>query len=161
MTSLIETATRWWDGREERERLLLTMLGALVAVLVAWYGVWSPLSGMAKAAEERHAEAAAALVQAESAALELTRAQQARGGRAPATAQAVTQSAGSAGLVVIRTEPVAGGGLSVWTEPAEPKALFGWLGGLQRELGAGVRVVEAQKEGDGVQARIVLDGAGA
>jgi type II secretory pathway component PulM len=161
MTRMIETAALWWAGREERERLLLTVLGVFVAGLVAWYGVWSPLSGMAKAAETRHTETAAALLQAEKAALELTRAQQMRGRRGVATAQAVTQSAGSAGLVVMKTEPAIGGGLTVWTEPDEPKALFGWLGGLQRELGAGVRVVEAQKEGEGVQARIVLDGAGA
>ncbi len=161
MNQMFETAAQWWAGREERERRLLMALGALVAGLVAWYGVWSPLQAMAKAAETRHAEAAAALVQAESAAREIAQAQRMRGGRGAATVQALTQSAAAAGVRLLRTEPVAGGGLSLWTEPAEPKALFGWLTGLQRELGAGVRVVEAQKEGDGVQARIVLDGAGA
>jgi general secretion pathway protein M len=158
---LIEPALAWWTGREPRERVLLAVLGALMLAVVVWYGVWAPLNGWAVSARDRQAEAAASLVQAERAQAEIARFEQMRGGKGNATAQALTQSAAQAGVIVNKVEPIAGGGLTVWTNPAEPTALFGWLASVRRELGVGVRQLEAQKEGDGVQARIAFDGAGA
>jgi type II secretory pathway component PulM len=161
VNQLLEPALAWWTGREPRERALLFVLGALMLALAAWYGVWAPLNGWAASARDRQAEAAAGLVQAERAQAEIARFDRMRGGKGPATAQALTQSAAQAGVIVSKAEPIAGGGLTVWTNPAEPKALFGWLAGVRRELGVGVRQLEAQKEEGGVQARIAFDGAGA
>lgn len=153
-------ALAWWAGRTDRERWLLGGLGAVMAALVAWYGVWTPLQAWSRDAQDRLALAASGVAEAEAAAQEISRFRQMRGGRTGPAAAAVSRSAATAGLVLAKNEPAPDGGLTVWIEAAPPKVLFAWLASVRSDLGLGVRSLETQAGEGGVQARIAFEGAG-
>jgi general secretion pathway protein M len=147
MRPLWDSLVGWWDGLSARERRLLAILGAVTALLAAWYGLLAPLNRLA--AEERlhHAQAAAALTEAEALSGALTRIERMRAGagRPGAAAEHVRAAAGAAGVGILREQPEPGGGASVWTEPVAAKALFAWLSLLQSEYGVEVRGLEVHR----------------
>ena len=56
--------TAWWQARTPRERGLLLVMFALLAVVIAWLLVVRPLSDSLDSAKRRHAEAVTALAEA-------------------------------------------------------------------------------------------------
>jgi len=147
-----------WFGRTERERWLLGGLGVLIAGLVLWYGLWTPLQAWSRSAQTRYADASAELAEAEGLAARIRQVEQTRSQGAAVSPEAVRSAAAAAGLTIVRDQPD-GTGLHVWTEPAPAASVFAWLLGLQRDRGAAVRSLELRKgESGGVQAQAVIGG---
>lgn len=151
----MEQVTFWWNGRTARERIMLAILAAVLALAVGWYGVIAPLGAWAGAAETRRAEAAHALARAEAAAAALA----ARKPAAPgALARAVDASAQAAGVAIARRREDADGRLTVWIDGVEPRLLMQWLMLLRQGHGVGVAAMTASKGEAGLQVQVSLQG---
>lgn len=155
--------TAWWMSRSPRERIMLTALASLAAVLVAWYGVARPLAAWNRAAEQRHAAASARAAAVDRALAEIAALRQ-RAGPRPAAVPleaAVSESAAAAGLVLKRAEADPAGGLQVRISGVPAMALFPWLAELQQRRGlapAHLTVLKNEAGGLDVDATIVKVG---
>lgn len=123
-----------WLARTPRERWLLGVMLALVALVLVWLLVLRPLSDMLSAARQRHGEAVAALAEARSqaaaiAALERNRPAPFAG---PIDA-AVAAAASEAGFQLSGLQPEGPGRVSLAIGAAKPQALFGWIGALEAQ----------------------------
>lgn len=157
---------RWWETLAERERRLL-QAGALLTLLMLWFGLlYAPLREARDAWRQRAEAADAALLWMQAAAAEL-----ARRPAAPAAAvdrrsllARVDEGARSAGLgtSLLRVEPLANGRVRIQLQAAPFDQTMDWLQPLRSQ---GVRVEELsvqRSSGAGlVDARITLAGPGA
>ncbi len=141
MTALNQ-ARAWWLGRSDRERLMLGGLAVVLAALVAWYGVVTPLRRAADVMADRRARAEAGLA--------LAKAALGPGGRRPAAAAGplaatVDASAAAAGIAIERRREDADGRLTVWIASIEPQVLMQWLVTLRDGHGVTVAALSAAK----------------
>lgn len=134
----------WWQGLSLREKGLLGGAGALLLLLIGWYGVVSPLLAARNTAELARQSASDELAQVE----RLLAAQRAQAplsaavtssGRSPYTGEAfkteVTQSAQKAGLSIARLQGGDAGRFSLVFEQADARQLYYWLGEVENRLG--------------------------
>ncbi len=150
-----------WLARSPRERWLLGVMLALVALVVVWLLILRPLSDMLSAARQRHGEAVAALAEARSqaaaiAALEKDRPAPFAG---PIDA-AVAAAASDAGFQLSGLQAEGAGRVSLAIGAAKPQALFGWIAALEAQ-GYIVQSLTASSNPDRtLSARIVLRARG-
>lgn len=129
----------WWNGRSQREQILLGVMGALVAGFVLWFGLAAPLRSAAASARDHLAQA-----RADEALVDAVVAQVAAQGQAPAPPSAVgpvdrmvADTAAVAGLQVVRVEAAEGGVQAVVSGPST--SILPWLAFLAREQGVTAR----------------------
>ncbi|MEN1939660.1 type II secretion system protein GspM [Luteimonas sp. MJ246] len=122
----------WWRGREQRERVMLAIMAALLAAFAWWYGLLWPLQALRDGAEARHDRAAAGLqqVQAEVAALTRSGAASTPPTGGEALQRLILDSVREAGLAPSRQRSAADGAFVIEFERVASPALFGWLGQL-------------------------------
>lgn len=122
----------WWSGLSNRERRLITVMLAVLALFVGWLGVWRPIhsaidDGWAahSAAVDRNAAVRARLEQLDRL--------PARAGAADGVnvEQFVTQSAAEAGLTLDRSAAQGTDRLAVTIGSARAGALLAWLSALE------------------------------
>ncbi len=140
----------WWNGRSQREQVLLGVLGALVAGFLLWFGVAAPLQAMASSARDHLARARAdeALVDAvvaQAAAQGQSRVAASTGGPVDGV---VAETAAVAGLQVVRVEAAEGGVQAVVSGPST--SVLPWLAFLAREQGVAARHLTLVKGEDGL-----------
>jgi general secretion pathway protein M len=130
----------YWAERSPRERWMLGVMFALLAIVILWFGIAVPLARAQRDARDRLVEATA-----RNAALRATVAQLKALPRAPANVgstvpldQFVGQSAGEAGLTLERAQAQGNDRMDIAIASVRPIALFSWLSTLE---GQGVRVV--------------------
>lgn len=123
---------RWWRERSAREQVLLAVMGALLALVLAWLLIARPLAALIASAEAREAAAAEALgaarARADRAAL--------AGGAAVASAplpidSLIARTATDAGFATARVTARGPARAHLTIEAARPQALFAWLADLQ------------------------------
>jgi general secretion pathway protein M len=123
----------WWSARSPRERLLLAIMFALLALVAGWLLIVRPLADSLEAAKARHAAAAIALAEARA---------QPMAGPAPALPGPVdaiaARTAAEAGFPGARVTSQGPGRATVAIDAARPQALFGWVARLE----AGGLIVE-------------------
>jgi general secretion pathway protein M len=123
-----------WLARSVRERWLLGVMLALVALVLVWLVVLRPLSDMLSAARQRHGEAVAALAEARSQAAAIALLERER--PAPSAGPidvAVAAAASAAGFQLSGIQPQGPGRVSLAIGAAKPQALFGWIAGLEAQ----------------------------
>jgi general secretion pathway protein M len=133
-----------WHDRSPRERTLLTIMGALFVILLAWLAIVRPLADALDAAKTRHGLAVVALAEA-----------RARGrpaaGSAPIPAgpidALIAQAAAEAGFTGARIAARGPARAIVAIDAARPQALFGWIGQMERR-GLAVERLRAQANAD-------------
>jgi len=145
---MIESLKIWWNGREPRERVLLSIMLALIGGMIAWLGLYRPIeAGLRQAAldnleaAERHADVAykvGLLQRAE---------KRATGASALPVEQIVGQSAGEAGFTLERVQAQGNDRVDVAIASARSPALLGWIAALE---GQGVAVDRAMISPSGV-----------
>jgi type II secretory pathway component PulM len=121
---------------------MLAGLGLVLAVLLIWYGVLTPLRWAAGEAAERRARAVAGL------ALTQDMARESAGGRpkpARSLAAVVDASAAAAGVVIDRRREEADGRLTIWIGAVDPKTLMQWIVILRRGHGVAVTALTATR----------------
>lgn len=128
-----------WAGRSPRERWMLGVMFALLAVVILWFGVAAPLDRAylssrddLRAATDRNAAIRAAVKQLKS----LPRNSASTGPAIPID-QFVGQSAGEAGLTLDRAQAQGADRMDIAIASVRPMALFSWIAALE---GQGVRV---------------------
>lgn len=133
----------WWQARSPRERGLLAIMFALLALVLGWLLVVRPLSDALDAQQARHAEAVVALAEAR------TRA----GAAGPAAAPAgpvdaiLARTAGEAGFPAARITASGPRRASVALDAARPQAFFAWIARLERS-GLAVERLRARANSD-------------
>ncbi|WP_084419264.1 type II secretion system protein GspM [Henriciella litoralis] len=137
----------WWVGLSLREKGLLGTAGAILLVLVIWYGVVTPMTNAREEARLARQTASNELAQLErllaaqramsplSAAPGNTNGQSLSG---DAFKSEVTRSAQAAGLSIARLQGGDGGPFSLVFEQADARQLYYWLGQVETSLGGSV-----------------------
>ncbi len=120
----------WFAGRALRERRLILVMLALLAVTIVWGGLILPVRDGLSSARERHADAVVRLgaTQAE---VDLIRA---AGRRVPLTgslADTLRLRAEAAGFALASVEDRAGGRVHATIAAGRPAALGRWFGSLE------------------------------
>ncbi|RHW16965.1 type II secretion system protein M [Sphingomonas gilva] len=150
----------WFAGRTKRERYMLLVMGALMAIVIVWLGIVLPVNDALAAAKRRHAEAleTEATIARQVGAIRSLRDDAVR---LPAPlAEVVTQSAAEAGFTGAQVSAVGSDAVDVAIPAARPQALFAWIDGLR---GRGIFPVSlAMRAGSGqtVSAEMRLKGRG-
>jgi general secretion pathway protein M len=150
-----------WLARTPRERWLLGVMLALVALVLVWLLILRPLSDMLSAARQRHGEAVAALEEARSqaAAIEALEKDRPAALAGPIDA-AVAAAASEAGFQLSGLQPEGAGRVSLAIGAAKAQALFGWIAGLEAQ-GYIVQSLTATSNPDRtLSARVVLRARG-
>ncbi len=150
----------WFDGLEQRDRIVLAAGAVAVVLIVAWVFIWTPLRSGAAELDDTVAEKHEMLATLQRA--------QALGGPAPSAAAAATQS-----LVLIvdqthrahgltgtlsRNQPDGTDGIRVTFQAASFDSLVTWLVALQRSYGVAVESAnfDGTREAGLVGATLVL-----
>lgn len=118
----------WFEARSVRERRLLLVMFALLAVTIVWGGIIRPLNDALAGARTRHADAVIRLGETQ-AQVEAVRLVQRRG---PVTlplplADEVRVRASEGGLALTSVEPEGADRVRIAVQSARPGALTGWL----------------------------------
>lgn len=151
------TLKSWFAGRSLREKRLLLVMGALLAVTIIWGLVLRPLGDAMASARERHT---AAVIRFGETAARVDALRQAREQRVrPLTgtlADTIRLRAEEAGFPLASVDPEPSGAVRVAIQSARGAALTGWLARLER---SGILVDSAQLTDNGdrtVAARLLF-----
>jgi len=123
-----------WLARSPRERWLLGVMLALVALVLAWLLILRPLGDMLSAARQRHGEAVEALAEARTRAAAIGGLEKNRpAALAGPIDSAVAAAASAAGFQLSALQPEGPGRVSLAIAAARPQALFGWIAQLEAQ----------------------------
>lgn len=122
----------WFEGRSLRERRLILVMLALLAVTIVWAGVVRPLDDALAAARTRHADAVVRLGETE-ASVDAVRLATRRGPAALPLplADEVRVRAAEAGFTLSNVEPDGADRVRVAIQSARPGALTAWLARME------------------------------
>jgi general secretion pathway protein M len=154
-----------WSARSDRERLLLGVAGALLALLVVSFGLVRPAFDARADGAAAYARASALLTDARAAADEaavLRAGGAARPRDATSVRTSLTEAARAAGVAITRLEPAADGRLAVSLDAVGPAAFYDWVARLERDHGVPVASVNLRRNDQGGTVRasvVVLEGA--
>lgn len=147
MTALLQ----WFRSRSLRERRLILVMLALMAVTILWAGVVRPVRDGLESTRERHARAAASLGDVQRRVAAVQAIQRSRP-RVPEglLADALRARAGEAGFAIANLEPD-GDRVRITIATAKPGALLGWISALE---GDGLLIEQSSitSNGDGTVA---------
>lgn len=145
----------WWQAREPRERIMVSVMLVAIAAFVAWYGVLSPLRHARDAAQARYLRAVAALAETESTLATLGQARGTRPAvRGAAFADRIVDSAGAAGVAISRRDTDADSSLVLGIDGVAANTLFAWLDALRRDHGIAPLALEIDKRDGRLRAEL-------
>jgi general secretion pathway protein M len=158
--STLERARAWWSGLAERERRLVGGGAVVLALVVAWLGVWEPLANARHRQQVNLAAARALAVQIETLAASAPRGTGPLAGTGQSLLAIVDQSSKASALTKppSRLQPEGDDTVRIWLEDVPFDALLRWLGELQSRYGVRVDNADIEREsGPGlVNARLTL-----
>jgi len=131
---MIAEIKSWWQSRAPRERILLGIMFALVAIVILWLGIYRPVEGALRkaaldnlAAVERHADVLRKV--------DLIKAAGSAGKAASSVPveQIVGQGAGEAGFTLERVQAQGNDRVDLAIASARSTALLGWIAALEAQ----------------------------
>jgi general secretion pathway protein M len=120
----------WFAGRSLRERRMIRVILALLAVTIVWGGIILPVRDGLSSARERHADAVVRFAQTQSA-VDLLRS---AGRRVPLTgtlADTLRLRAEAAGFALASVDEAGASRVHATIQAAKPAALGRWFAGLE------------------------------
>ena len=119
----------WWAARSRREQVMLAVMLGLLAITIAWLGIYRPVDARLSDARARHADAVVRLGEARASAAMLGI------GRRPTRlgdlAPIVSADAVAAGFTAALVTPQGARRATVAIPAARPAVLFGWIARLE------------------------------
>ena len=134
----------WWDGREPRERVLLSVLGAIVAIFIVIFGLILPLQSA-----RANADASLNRAQADLVAVSRLSSSDATTTRLPFDRSVLIQIANGADIKLTRVQPGSDGTLSVWIDDAQTQRLYGFFETLLSDYAVGLDQVIVSTDANG------------
>ena len=134
----------WWDGREPRERVLLSVLGAIVAIFIVIFGLILPLQSA-----RANADASLNRAQADLVAVSRLSSSDATTTRLPFDRSVLIQIANGADIKLTRVQPGSDGTLSVWIDDAQTQRLYGFFETLLSDYAVGLDQVIVSADANG------------
>lgn len=134
----------WWDGREPRERVLLSVLGAIVAIFIVIFGLILPLQSA-----RANADASLNRAQADLVAVSRLSSTDATTTRLPFDRSVLIQIANGADIKLTRVQPGSDGTLSVWIDDAQTQRLYGFFETLLSDYAVGLDQVIVSTDANG------------
>lgn len=138
----------WWNSLSQRERLLVGIGGALLVLMVIYWGAWRPFNNSIESAEKQLSKQREALSWMQLRAGDLR--QQPAGARQPdrsTTLEAVANTTSrQLGVSLTRLQPTEQD-LLVELQVLEFERLMNWLVVMERDYGVSVKVIELAAEG--------------
>jgi general secretion pathway protein M len=122
----------WFAGRSLRERRMLLVMVALLALTIVWGGIIRPVTDGLSSARERHTDALIRLAEAQARVKELEAVQRQR--PAPLEAQldtVIRDRANEAGFALASVTPDGPNRVQITIATARPGPLLGWVAGLE------------------------------
>jgi general secretion pathway protein M len=129
---MIERFRLWFVGRSLRERRLLLVMFALLALTIVWAGIIRPVTDGLSSARERHTDALIRLAETQSRVKELEAIQRQR--PAPLEAQldtVIRDRANEAGFALATVTPDGPNRVQITIATARPGPLLGWIAVLE------------------------------
>lgn len=129
---MIDSIKNWFQALSQREKILIGVMGFLVALVVGYYAIIAPFIGAFETAEQRYLQAVdgQARIEAKVDALTAPIGKTVKPMAGPLDVF-ISQNAGEAGFAVGRLEPQTNGSVKLAIDSAKPTALFGWLATLE------------------------------
>jgi type II secretory pathway component PulM len=156
----------YWQSLTERERLLVTIAGVVLAVFIIVLAVVRPLVVMKIDSRQNLSAAQAQHDRIQGLAIEYKRLDSGaseRGSRLERDQPMrvlVAIAARETGVVVTRLQPTEQGGLTLWIDSVSSVAFYAWLKQLDSQFGLSPELVSLQKSGDGtLRAQVQFSGA--
>lgn len=140
-----ERLLTWWEGREPRERLLLGVLGVLIAVFLLVFAIVLPI-------QSARSDATAQLNRAKSDLVAVSRLSgpSDRGAvRAPFDRSVLITVARAQGVKLTRVQPGSDNSLSVWIDDAQTDRLYGFFDALLSGYAANLDQVIVSADANG------------
>ena len=116
----------------QRERVLLGVMGVLIAIVVLWLGIARPVESGLQSARDRQAAALDRNV-AMRAKVKAVQTSSPAANVAGALDQTIGQSAGEAGFTLERVQAQGDSRVEIAIASARPTVLFGWLARLETQ----------------------------
>ncbi|MDX2143244.1 MAG: type II secretion system protein M [Rhodospirillaceae bacterium] len=157
----------WWASRAPREQLGLVLSAALLLGVLAFQGIYKPISAYSRSAASAYAEATAYLSDVEQLVRTIRGLGESARGRAPLPADglrvAAAAAAKEADLVINRLQPRDDGVVEFWIEDADSARIFRWLAGLNRRYGIVATKIDMRRteQSARVRAQIALSAGSA
>lgn len=123
----------WWTALSQRERLLIAVMGLLLAIVVIWLGIARPVERGMQVARERQAAALDRNIAMRAKVKALQTPEAAVPGVAGSLDQMIGQSAGDAGFTLERIQAQGDARVEIAIAAARPTALFGWLSAIEAQ----------------------------
>ncbi|MGE4432071.1 MAG: type II secretion system protein GspM [Sphingobium sp.] len=139
---MMETFKLWWNARAPRERVLLAVMIALLAIVIAWLGVYRPMENGLRGAALANQEAADRYADMARKVEWLKGAEKRAAGSSSTlpVEQIIGQSAGEAGFTLDRVQAQGSDRVDIAIASARSTALLGWIQVLE---GQGMAVDKA------------------
>ncbi|UTW56521.1 type II secretion system protein GspM [Kordiimonas sp. SCSIO 12610] len=150
MTSLM----KWWYDRDDRERILLTIMAVMIVLFLVYFLLYLPLKQHRNQLQYQYEAAISDAAIIESAILEASRIQENDTQKLATTdadvRQVISQSAQKLGLTLTRLQPDQTSGLNVWVDSVETTVFYQWVLELQKQHGIYVARASLNNDNNGL-----------
>ncbi len=143
----------WWQGRNDRERLMLTAMAMALIAFFCWFGLLRPVDRLRDASQSRYLRAAAAHIETRQLLTD------AGGPDAPKVSaasylQTIRDSATRAGVEIARHGDDPATGPSVVVARVAPATLWAWLDRLRAEHALAPTTLHLERRDGGLEVQM-------
>jgi type II secretory pathway component PulM len=157
---------KWWFDRDDRERLLLTVMSIMLVLFFLYFLLYLPLKRYRSDLHYQYQAAVSDAAIVNSAILEAAKIKENDTQKTVTSdadiRQVISQSAQRQGLTLTRLQPDQTSGLNVWVDGVETTVFYSWVLELQQKHGIYVARASLNNNSDGlIRAQLLLkSGAG-
>lgn len=145
---------KWWYDRDERERLLLTVMGIMIFLFLVYFLIYIPIKNHRTDLQYQYQAAISDAAIVNSAILEASKIKENDTERQITSdadiRQVISQSAQQLGLTLTRLQPDQTSGLNVWVDSVETPVFYRWVLDLQKKHGIYVARASLNNDNNGL-----------
>jgi type II secretory pathway component PulM len=150
----MNSVKKWWFDRDDRERLLLTIMSIMVVLFLMYFLVYLPIKRYRGDLYYQYQAAVSDATIVKSAILEASKIKENDTQKTITSdadiRQVISQSAQRQGLTLTRLQPDQTSGLNVWVDGVETTIFYRWVLELQQKHGIYVARASLNNNSDGL-----------